>query len=161
MLLAKLIFLRDLQRPGKLSALVVKVAVTIDEVYWANRRHIDMLNAFLCLDLGVDTSSCGSYEVRLAMRAAKGGKNGDLPAAAAGSDGLLTPSATGLNVLFDAKGLLLRRLSGCILDGERERRSNLEARFGSGSVWSKRDRLVDRRSSSAMLTCVDLIGRVY
>ena len=58
-----------------------------------------------------------------------------IPAAAAGSDGLLTPSTEGLSVLLDAKGLLLRRVSGCRFEGERERRSNLEARLlGSGSV---------------------------
>lgn len=94
-----------------------------------------MLNAFLRLNLSVDTS-CG------------GGCNGEsvnyldgaddpwiIPAAAAGSDGLLTPSTEGLSVLLDAKGLLLRRVSACRFEGERERRSNLEARLlGSGSV---------------------------
>lgn len=54
-------------------------------------------------------------------------------------------------------GLLLRRVSGCRLVGERERRSNLEARFGSGSVWSNRDRLEVRRSSSAMVKDKSLI----
>ena len=57
----------------------------------------------------------------------------------------------GVSALLDAIGLLLRRVSGCRLVGERERRSNLEARFGSGSVWSNRDRLDVRRSSSAMV----------
>ena len=35
--------------------------------------------------------------------------------------------------------------------GERERRSNLEALFGSGSVWSNLDRFELRLSSSAIL----------
>ena len=56
--------------------------------------------------------------------------------------------------MLDAIGLLLRRESLCLVVGERERRSNLEVRFGSGSVWSKRDRFVERRSSSAMLLWV-------
>ena len=60
-------------------------------------------------------------------------------------------------MLLAAIGLLLRRVSGCRLVGERERRSNLEARFGSGSVWSNRDRFEVRRSSSAMIMDRNLI----
>lgn len=51
---------------------------------------------------------------------------------------------------MDATGLRLLRESVRRDVGERERRSNLEARFGSGSVWSKRDRL---RGSSDMMAC--------
>ena len=104
-----------------------------------------MLDAFLCLDLGVDASCCGGFG-RISSESCRGSEYSSLPAAAAGSEGLFTPSVG----LLDAIGLLLRRESLCLVVGERERRSNLEVRFGSGSVWSKRDRFVERRSSSAI-----------
>lgn len=48
-------------------------------------------------------------------------------------------------------GLLSRTESSLRAEGDRERRSNLEALRGSGSFWSKRDRLAVRRSESSML----------
>ena len=51
-------------------------------------------------------------------------------------------------------GLLLRRVSAVLGAGERERRSNLDGRRGSGSVWSKRDRL---RGSSAISSRVERV----
>lgn len=54
----------------------------------------------------------------------------------------------GLSVVPRAIGLRLRRLSDFLEDGERERRSKRDVRFGSGSVWSKRERF---RGSSAMM----------
>lgn len=48
-------------------------------------------------------------------------------------------------------GLLSRTESSLRAEGERERRSNLEALRGSGSFWSKRDRLAVRRSESSMV----------
>ena len=78
-----------------------------------------------------------------------------VPAAAAGSAakafGPDPSAAPGLNAFPGVSGLLLRRTSDSLLEGERERRSNLEDRLGSGSVWSKRDRLELLRSSSAIL----------
>lgn len=50
-----------------------------------------------------------------------------------------------------SRGLLLRLGSDFRAGGERERRSNLDALFGSGSVWSKRERFAVRRSVSSML----------
>lgn len=46
-----------------------------------------------------------------------------------------------------ASGLRLLRVSDFLLDGDRDRLSNLEDRLGSGSVLSKRER---RRGSSAI-----------
>ena len=75
-----------------------------------------------------------------------------LPAAAAGSrPGVLLSSRPGLKDELLAKGLRLLLTSGCLPEGERERRSKREERLTSGSVWSKRDRLDVRRSSSAMI----------
>lgn len=48
-------------------------------------------------------------------------------------------------------GLLSRTESSLRAEGDRERRSNLEVLRGSGSFWSKRDRLAVRRSESSML----------
>ena len=94
-----------------------------------------MLNSFLRLNLSVDASCSGGCKEQLVNYLDGAGDPRIIPAAAAGSDGLLTPSTEGLNVLLDAKGLLLRRVSTCRFEGERERRSNLEARLlGSGSV---------------------------
>lgn len=67
-------------------------------------------------------------------------------AAAAGSTFDLSAEAGLLAVALS--GLRLRLTSDSLVDGERERRSNLEARLGSGSVLSKRERL---RGSSAMV----------
>ena len=63
----------------------------------------------------------------------------NLPAAAAGSLGLFTPAALELTGDFWSSGLRLLTLSDVRAGGERERRSNLEERFGSGSVWSNLD----------------------
>ena len=73
-----------------------------------------MLNAFLRLDLSVNTSSCGSLKSASVILVENGGLS-NIPAAAAGSAGLLTLSAEGLSVLLDVKGLLLRRSSDCRL----------------------------------------------
>lgn len=74
----------------------------------------------------------------------QGGYN--IPAAAAASTG--DPFAS--DELSWPRGL--RSLpSGRRVGGERERRSNLEALFGSGSVWSNRDLLAVRRSESSMV----------
>ena len=93
---------------------------------------------------------------KLSKGSRQGSEYSNLPAAAAGSEGLFTASAG----LLDAIGLLLRCESLCLVEGERERRSNLEARFGSGSVWSKRDRFVERRSSSAISRWVNWVGNL-
>lgn len=56
---------------------------------------------------------------------------------------------------------LLSRAEPSLLEragGDRERRSNLEALRGSGSFWSKRERLAVRRSVSSM---VDGTGVVH
>ena len=77
----------------------------------------------------------------------------NLPAAAAGSPpgAFLFSSDLGLKADSLATGLRLRLDSECRLDGERDRRSKREDRLTSGSVWSKRERLVVRRSSSVMV----------
>jgi len=54
-------------------------------------------------------------------------------AAAAAAGSFLSDEAVGLP-LPRAMGLRSRLSSDTLLDGERERRSNLEARLGSGSV---------------------------
>ncbi len=51
---------------------------------------------------------------------------------------------------FRPSGLLLRRGS-LTAGGDRERLSNLDVRFGSGSFWSKRERLTARLSVSSIL----------
>jgi hypothetical protein len=107
-----------------------------------------MLDALLGLNLGVDFGSGGSWElVSLATKP----RTDSLPAAAAGS----TPPDFGVSPpgLSEAlpRGLLLRLGSDFLAGGERERRSNLEALFGSGSVWSKRERFAVRRSVSSIL----------
>lgn len=48
-------------------------------------------------------------------------------------------------------GLLSRTESSLRAEGDRERLSNLDGLRGSGSFWSKRDRLAVRRSESSML----------
>ena len=79
---------------------------------------------------------------------------GHVPAAAAGSaPPFFAASGAGLSDAL-ATGLLLRLDSvvGFRAGGERERLSNLETLFSSGSVWSKRERFAVRRSVSSMLT---------
>lgn len=50
-------------------------------------------------------------------------------------------------------GLLLRLESECLAGrGDRERRSKRDVLFGSGSVWSKRDRFALLRSVSSIFT---------
>lgn len=71
----------------------------------------------------------------------------DVPAAAAGSRGVLRLSPEGFWWSL-SNGLRLLLLSLCLDAGDRERRSNREAFLGSGSVWSKRDRF--RGASSDM-----------
>lgn len=77
-----------------------------------------------------------------------------IPAAAAGSVakafGPLLSAVPGLRDLLAANGLLLLCVSDSRLEGERDRRSNREDRFGSGSVWSNRERFELLRSSSAI-----------
>jgi len=78
-------------------------------------------------------------------------------AAAAGSIFFLS-AEEGLIGPADDIGLRLRRLSDFLEEGERERRSNLEARLGSGgSVWSKRERL---RGSPVMLGSAGFDGGI-
>lgn len=91
-----------------------------------------MLDALLGLDLGINSGGCGSCEsVSLApdivIRRC-------LPAAAAGSRAPdLAASVLGLPESLPI-GLLLRLGSDFLVGGDRERRSNLDALFGSGSV---------------------------
>jgi len=75
------------------------------------------------------------------------------PALAAASSPFFLGSATGLPEPL-GMGLLLRLDSDFLAGGERERRSNLEVRFGSGSFWSNRERFAERRSVSSIM-CVD------
>ena len=109
-----------------------------------------MLNAFFGLYRSIDAGCGRSYHSELAIIQYTS-RECCVPAAVAGSDGLLAPSVAGLETLEAVKGLLLRRASDCLLVGDRERRSKREDRLTSGSVWSKRDRFELLRSSSAML----------
>lgn len=73
-----------------------------------------------------------------------------LPAAAAGSMGDLVAGEPSVSRSLD-NGLLSRADESSLrAGGDRERRSNLETFRGSGSFWSKRDRLAVRRSVSSM-----------
>lgn len=74
------------------------------------------------------------------------------PAAAAGSRaGFFPESPDGLSKAL-LTGLLLRLESaGLAGGGDLERLSNLEARFGSGSFWSKRERFAVLRSVSSIV----------
>lgn len=78
-----------------------------------------------------------------------------LPAAAAGSAakafGPTLSAAAGLIDLVGASGLLLLCVPDSLRDGDRDRRSKRDERFGSGSVWSNRDRLELLLSSSAIV----------
>jgi len=105
-----------------------------------------VLNAFPRLQLRIDLGRRRRCEVLVSdVVHAEGGIR--LPAAATASCvlrfssgfGLWDPLASGLRLLLD---------SVCLEDGDRDRRSNLEALRGSGSVWSKRERL--RGASSDM-----------
>lgn len=83
----------------------------------------------------------------------------DLPAAAAGSLGDFTEGEP--EPAFSClSGLRLRCLSWVLEAGERERRSNREGRFASGSFWSKRERLADLGWSSAMIRSLTRIYEV-
>jgi hypothetical protein len=112
-----------------------------------------MLDTLLCLNLGIDSGSRSScVEVSL--------DEFDefqffflcyLPAAAAGSrPSFVLVLVAGLSARL-SRGLRLRFLSGLVVGGDLERRSNLEARFGSGSFWSKRERFAVRRSVSSIV----------
>lgn len=112
-----------------------------------------MLDSFFSLQLRIDfggSSSCtpGQYATPTNREREKDGHS---PAAAAGSCGLadLGASAPGLRA-SRPNGLRCLVASDWREAGDRERRSNLDWRRWSGSVWSKRDRFA-RRSSSAML----------
>lgn len=77
------------------------------------------------------------------------------PAAAAGSVakafGPTLSVAAGLIDLLGASGLLLLCVSESLREGDRDRRSKRDERFGSGSVWSNRDFLELLLSLSAIL----------
>lgn len=76
----------------------------------------------------------------------------NIPAAAAGSaPPFFADSGAGLPEERRPRGDLLRRESTFLAGGDRERLSNLEVLFGSGSFWSKRDRFAVRRSVSSIL----------
>lgn len=117
-------------------------------------RDVDMLDALARLELSIDLGrggSCGcvstlARETKLGLEPSLGC---DLPAAAAGSTGDLAGDAPVSRSLDN--GLLSRAESSLRAEGDRERRSNLEALRGSGSFWSKRDRLAVRRSVSSMV----------
>lgn len=110
-----------------------------------------MLSSFLRLQLSIYLGCCRgclySKHSQFWKEVLDVGTNGTqrncpaIPAAAAGS--------ADADFLEVSSGLRVRTVSGCRDEGERERRSNRERR-GSGSVWSKRERL-GRRSSSPML----------
>ena len=105
-----------------------------------------MLDTLLCLDLGIDSGSRSSYGI---VSLIIGTRTLNLPAAAAGSEELRLAEAEAGLLEARASGLLLRRGS-LTAGGDRERRSNLDVRFGSGSFWSKRERLTARRSVSSI-----------
>ena len=119
-----------------------------------------MLYTLLGLNRRIDSGSCGSYrpsaesEFQMVV--------GNIPAAAAGSAPVdFLGSELGVSELPLAAGLRLRFGSLCRVEGERDRRSKREVRFGSGSVWSKRERFELLRSSSAIVRscCYDKILR--
>jgi hypothetical protein len=89
-----------------------------------------MLDALLSLDLGVDSRCGGGCEQSVTQGAYQVQVN--IPAAAAGSPpGDFTGESD--EAFSCLSGLRLRRPS-CVLEaGERERRSNRDERFGSGS----------------------------
>ena len=73
-----------------------------------------------------------------------------VPAAAAGSMGDLE-SGVELSRSFE-RGLRSRTTSCFLAGGDRERLSNRDILRGSGSVWSKRERLTARAPESSMLS---------
>lgn len=113
-----------------------------------------MLDSLFRLELSVDLGRCGSciMVIMVSTRTTVGQENRDkltIPAAAAGSPGdALLASILGLRG-SPLRGLRVRAAPDCRDDGDRERRSNRDARLGSGSFWSNRERL-GRCSSSAM-----------
>jgi hypothetical protein len=118
-----------------------------------DRRNIDMLDAFLGLDLSVDSCSGSSY--RQVSKVLQRKLQEHQPAAAAGSaPAFFALAAVGLSG-FRSMGLLLRLDSDFLAGGERDRLSNRDALFGSGSFWSKRDRFAVRLSvSSISVECI-------
>lgn len=114
-----------------------------------DRGNVDMLNALFRLELRVDSRGRGSYE-SISHSFYSQSEEQPVPAAAAASTGDFFGSVAwslgrGLRSLADSE-----RLPG----GDLERRSNLEALRGSGSVWSNRERLAERRSVSSIATSV-------
>ena len=120
-----------------------------DIAYRTDWGNVDMLYALLCLYLSIDPSRCSCCRVcQYSFHERK--RSLYLPAAAAGSRGVLLPSDPGLNGVLWPKGLRLRLTSADLLEGDLDRRSNRELRLGSGSVWSKRERFALLFSSSAI-----------
>jgi hypothetical protein len=70
---------------------------------------------------------------------------------------LFSPAAGLCPSLSFVSGLRLLRDSECLVEGDRERRSKREGLRGSGSVWSKRDRL--RGASSDIFAEAEDISR--
>jgi len=117
-----------------------------------------MLNAFLRLDLRLNSCGDSSYIIKISLalssRYIQYLHSEHIPAAAAGSaagffaDSLLAGLAVSVSLLI---GLLLRLESLSLAGGgDLERRSKRDAR-GAGSVWSKRERLAVRLSVSSIL----------
>lgn len=119
--------------------------------YAYRSRWRSILSPLLRLQLSIDLGRRGSYIPLVSQIPTSTQHQGAavLPAAAAGSadPDFLAESVAGL------PGSRLNGLRVRVSDrrdgGDRERRSNRDGRRGSGSVWSKRERL-GRRSSSAM-----------
>lgn len=142
----------------KCGLALVKIQTVFGMIYRADWWYVDMLNALLCLQLSIDLRGGGGCSRKdqqvLAMQNLFVARNlaPDLPAAAAGSTAVFAgASPAGLRG-SRLSGLRVRVDSDCLAEGDRERRSNRERR-GSGSVWSKRERLT-RRSSSVMARVV-------
>lgn len=113
-----------------------------------------MLDSLFGLQLSIDLGRCSSCITKSQhlQHAARDKDKGQIaiPAATAGSpEDCLFASAAGLRG-SPLRGLRVRAAPDCREDGDRERRSNRDARFGSGSFWSKRERFA-RGSSSAMV----------
>lgn len=111
-----------------------------------------MLDTFLGLNLSIYSGGRGGYTNHISPNHVKTRcAVGYEPAAAAGSSaGFFFSSGVGLRGCLPS-GLLLRLDSDFLADGDRERRSKRDERLTSGSVWSNRDRLALRRSSSAIV----------
>lgn len=94
-----------------------------------------MLNSLLGLYRGINSCCSSRFDIVLVMVQRIGKLYRILPAAAAGSrPEAFFSSKPGLEESFLGKGLRLRRDSACRLEGDLERRSNLEERLISGSV---------------------------